>query len=81
MLEKGLSMQEIDKENLTDISKIEVDTSKTVEERIKEYKDQVKDPALIRVGEYVVKICHEDCEETLKDRMKEYLQKLGEVRW
>ena len=42
---------------------------------MKEYVEQVHNPYLVRVGEYVVKIGYSDCEETLNDRMKQYISK------
>lgn len=34
-----------------------------------------KEPVLVKVGEYVVKVGYMDCEETLDDRMRQYIEK------
>ena len=68
-------------DNLTDISKIEVDMKKSVSARVEEYVQKVGNPFLVRVGDYVVKIGYSDCEETLNDRMKQYIRKIAEIKY
>ena len=66
---------------LLDVSEIEIDTKQSVQKRVKEYVEQVHNPYLVRVGEYVVKIGYSDCEETLNDRMKQYISKIAETKY
>lgn len=68
-------------DNLTDISKIEVDMKKSVSARVEEYVQKVGNPFLVRVGDYVVKIGYSNCEETLNDRMKQYIRKVAEIKY
>ena len=68
-------------ENLVDISNIERDKKKTVSARVEEYVQKVGNPFLVRVGEYVVKIGYSGCEETLNDRMKQYIRKVAEIKY
>ena len=68
-------------ENLVDISNIEIDMKKTVSARVEEYVQKVGNPFLVRVGEYVVKIGYSGCEETLNDRMKQYIRKVAEIKY
>ena len=68
-------------ETLTYISEIEVDMKKTVSSRVEDYVQEVGNPFLVRVGEYVVKIGYSDCEETLNDRMKQYIKKVAEIKY
>ena len=53
---------------------------KPVPDRVEEYVRKVGNPFLVRVGEYAVKIGYSDCEETLNDRMKQYIKKLAEIK-
>lgn len=73
---KRVNIKEVNPDELVDISEIEIDTKQSVQKRVKEYVEQVHNPYLVRVGEYVVKIGYSDCEETLNDRMKQYISKL-----
>lgn len=89
MLLNGKSLQEFQRANikeanldeLVDISEIEIDTNQSVQKRVKEYVEQVHNPYLVRVGEYVVKIGYSDCNETLNDRMKQYISKIAETKY
>jgi hypothetical protein len=54
---------------------------KPVPNRIEEYVQKVGNPFLVRAGEYVVKIGYTDCEETLNDRMKQYIGKIAEIKY
>ena len=89
MLLDGKSLQELKRANikevnpdaLVDISEIEINTKQSVQKRVKEYVEQVHNPYLVRVGEYVVKIGYSDCEETLNDRMKQYISKIAETKY
>lgn len=78
---KRVNIKEVNPDELVDISEIEIDTKQSVQKRVKEYVEQVHNPYLVRVGEYVVKIGYSDCKETLNDRMKQYISKIAETRY
>ena len=78
---KRVNIKEVNPDELVDISEIEIDTKQSVQKRVKEYVEQVHNPYLVRVGEYVVKIGYSDCEETLYDRMKQYISKIAETKY
>ena len=87
MLLAGTTLQELQRVNMKeanldeDVSEIEIDTKQSVQKRVKEYVEQVHNPYLVRVGEYVVKIGYSDCKETLNDRMKQYISKIAETKY
>ena len=78
---KRVNIKEVNPDELVDISEIEIDTKQSVQKRVKEYVEQVHNPYLVRVGEYVVKIGYSDCKETLNDRMKQYFSKIAETKY
>ena len=78
---KRVNIKEVNPDELVDISEIEIDTKQSVQKRVKEQVEQVHNPYLVRVGEYVVKIGYSDCEETLNDRMKQYISKIAETKY
>ena len=78
---KSVNIKEVNPDELVDISEIEIDTKQSVQKRVKEYVEQVHNPYLVRVGEYVVKIGYSDCKETLNDRMKQYISKIAETKY
>lgn len=67
------------RDELTDISGIEIDVNKSVSDRVEDYVEKTGNPFLVRVGNYVVKIGYSDCTETLSDRMKQYIRKMAEI--
>lgn len=78
---KRVNIKEVNPDELVDISEIEIDTKQSVQKRVKGYVEQVHNPYLVRVGEYVVKIGYSDCKETLNDRMKQYISKIAETKY
>ena len=78
---KRANIKEVNPDALVDISEIEINTKKSVQKRVEEYVEQVHNPYLVRVGEYVVKIGYSDCKETLNDRMKQYISKIAETKY
>ena len=78
---KHVNIKEVNPDELVDIREIEIDTKQSVQKRVKEYVEQVHNPYLVRVGEYVVKIGYSDCKETLNDRMKQYISKIAETKY
>ena len=67
------------RDEMTDISGIEIDVNKSVSDRVEDYVEKTGNPFLVRVGNYVVKIGYSDCTETLNDRMKQYIRKMAEI--
>ena len=78
---KRANIKEVNPDALVDISEIEINTKQSVQKRVEEYVEQVHNPYLVRVGEYVVKIGYSDCKETLNDRMKQYISKIAETKY
>ena len=79
--QKHVNIKEVNPDELVDISEIGIDMKQSVQKRVKEYVEQVHNPYLVRVGEYVVKIGYSDCKETLNDRMKQYISKIAETKY
>lgn len=84
--EELLQMEKIDikdaiPDNLVDISEIEINMKQAVSTRVENYVKQVRNPFLVRVGEYVVKVGYSDGRETLNDRMHEYIRKVAEIKY
>lgn len=67
-------------DTLVDISRVEIDMEKSVSARVEDYIEKVGNPFLVRVGEYIVKIGYSNSEETLNDRMEQYIRKIAEIR-
>ena len=78
---KRVNIKEVNPDELVDISEIGIDMKQSVQKSVKEYVEQVHNPYLVRVGEYVVKIGYSECKETLNDRMKQYISKIAETKY
>ncbi len=57
---KQLSIVECDKEQLMDLSNIEIDEEKSKEERIFDYIRQVKNPYCFKVGDVAVRLVFDE---------------------
>ena len=78
---KQMDIKDVMPDTLVDIRNIEIDRKKTVPARVEDYVHKVGNPFLVRVGEYVVKVGYSGCEETLNDRMKQYIRKVAEIKY
>lgn len=76
-----VDIRKVSPDELVDICEVKIDTKQSVQKRVKAYVEQVQNPYLVRVGEYVVKISYSDCKETLNDRMKQYISKIAETKY
>lgn len=64
-----VDVRNVDKNTLTDVSKINIDTSLPVSERIENFVNQVKNPYCYKDGGLVIGIAYEDTDITLRDRL------------
>lgn len=76
-----VDIREVDIESLTDIRDIRIDESKSVSERMEQYLAQVSNPYLLRMGEYVIKLQYSTGNETLDDRVKQYMERMDGGVW
>lgn len=54
-------------ESLVDIRDVEIDRSKPVEERMKSYVEQIKNPYLFKVGNTIVRVSYANTQATIND--------------
>lgn len=54
-------------ESLVDIRDVKIDRSKPVEERIKSYVEQIKNPYLFKVGNTIVRVSYANTQATIND--------------
>ncbi len=78
---KQADIQEAVPSQLADINEINLDMNPSVPDRAAEYIREAGNPFLVRAGEYVVKIGYSDCAETFNDRMKQYIDKMAEIKY
>lgn len=60
-------------EDLIDLKDIRIDENKPINERMRDYLDQIKDPYLFRVGDIVVKVKFAG-EESLQTKIEEMMR-------
>ena len=65
-----------DLSELVDIRAVNIDTSLPVEERIRSYIEQVKDPYCFRVGDVKVRVSFSDTDRTLTDNFCDMLARM-----
>lgn len=71
---KQISIKECDKEQLTDLSSIEIDREKSKQERMMDYLRQVKNPYYFRVGDVAVRLVFDDGGRSFQQCMEELVQ-------
>lgn len=54
-------------DSLVDIRDVEIDKTLPIEERMKSYVDQIKNPYMFKVGETIVRVSYANTQETLND--------------
>ena len=54
-------------ESLVDIRDVKIDRSKPVEERMKYYVEQIKNPYLFKVGNTIVRVSYANTQATIND--------------
>lgn len=71
MIEKNNNQDLLD--SLVDIRDVKIDRSKPVEERMKSYVEQIKNPYLFKVGNTVVRVSYANTQETINDNFVDLL--------
>lgn len=67
---RNMNIMELDREQLTNIEDIVIDTEASVENRIRSFMEQTKNPFAFNVGEYILQVGYmEDTEDTIDDRL------------
>ena len=54
-------------DSLVDIRDVEIDKTLPIEERMKSYVEQIKNPYMFKVGETIVRVSYANTQETLND--------------
>lgn len=57
---KNVDIRTVDKASLVDLNDVVIDTSQPVEQRIKSFIAQVKNPYVFRIGDVAVKVNYAD---------------------
>ena len=78
---RDVDIMQADRDALVDIRDIHIDSEKSVETKIKEYMEQVRNPFLVKYGDYVIKLSYADTEKSMDDRMREYVAKMAKIKY
>ena len=70
---QSLDFSDVKLEELFDISKIRIDSSKSVEERREQFLKQTGNPYMVRVGDTMVKISFSDNDTSLEEAFENLL--------
>ena len=75
MTEKNMKCSTAD-EQLVDIRDVKIDRTQPVEERMKSYVEQIKNPYLFKVGNTVVRVSYANTQATINDNFVNLLASL-----
>ena len=70
---KDFNIQTLQSDGLVDIEKINVDKNLPVEERIREFVRQIKNPYFFRCGKLIVQVEYSDTGKSINDCLKEFI--------
>ncbi len=59
--------------SLVDIRDVEIDKTLPIEERMKSYVEQIKNPYIFKVGDTIVRVSYANTQETLNDNFANLL--------
>ena len=71
---KQISIKECDKEQLVDLSSIEIDGARSKQERMTDYLRQVKNPYYFKVGDVAVRLAFDEDGRSFQECMEELVQ-------
>lgn len=71
---KQISIKECDKEQLVDLSSIEIDGTRSKQERMTDYLRQVKNPYCFKVGDVAVRLVFDEGGRSFQQCMEELVQ-------
>ena len=63
-------------DSLVDIRSVKIDPAQPVEERMKSYVEQIKNPYLFKVGSTVVRVSYADTQATINDNFVNLLSSM-----
>jgi len=63
-------------DSLVDIRDVKIDRSLPVEERMKSYVEQIKNPYMFKVGNTIVRVSYANTEQTINDNFVNLLMSL-----
>lgn len=77
----AVDMNCVDIEELTELSDIEIDTSKPVAKKLESLASQTNNLYLYRHQDYKIKLTYQKSGATIDDKMSEYLRRMIEINF
>lgn len=71
---KNMNPETVDRSTLVDIATVEVDSTLSKTEWLKEYLQQIKNPYIFLCNGVVVKIAFADSNATIEDKLEQYIR-------
>lgn len=78
---KAVDIETVDRESLTDLNDIVIDTKKSVAAKLSQFASQTDNLFVNKVGDYVVKVTYMDTKFTVNDKMKNHIARLAEINY
>lgn len=74
-----VDIRTVDISTLTDLRDIKIDTSWSVEKKLRTFAEQTNNVYVNRIGDYIVKVKFQESGATIDDKMNEYLRRLSKI--
>lgn len=75
-MSKNMNIKNINKNDLVDITKINIDENLTKEEKIKEFFKQIKNPYYFKIGDICINVEYNKNGPTFEECIKQYIDSL-----
>ena len=74
-----VDVRTVDRSTLTELSDIDIDTSKPVIQKLEMLASQSNNVYIMKCGDYVVKVKHQETGPSIDEKMAEYLRRMVEI--
>lgn len=71
---KKVDIRTVDKSTLVDLNDVYIDTTLPVEQRIRSFIEQVKNPYVFKVGDVAVKVVYQESGPSLQERLESLIK-------
>lgn len=78
---RDTNIEDINIEELTDLRDIEIDSTKPVKDKLRQFASQTANVYVNRFDDYIVKVSYASNNLTINDKMRSYMKRMAEINY